>query len=183
MMTVCLVCGTKNLPTAQFCDHCGMALHRVLSRRPFRLHWRDGALIVPDLAESLPIAGVNRITQASAGVWADALYLRLEDDNGKAVTSGLYQLTHKTAQTILEVEPERVLTGGNGTVVEVPLTLLPAPDLNPTGELPTLSGVNNVSMLDMIWPNLRELLIRERVVAEIDCLEERPCAMNSATTR
>ncbi|HIE58187.1 MAG TPA: hypothetical protein EYP88_08165 [Anaerolineales bacterium] len=114
---------------------------------------------MPDLAESLPAAGVNRITQASAGVWADTLYLRLEDDNGKAITSGLYRLTHKTAQTILEVEPERVMVGGNGTVVEVPLTLLPAPDLNPTGELPTLSGVNDVSMLDIIWSNLRRQLV------------------------
>lgn len=159
-MTVCPVCGTKNFPAACFCDGCGMALHRVLSRQPLLLHWRDGALIVPDLAGSLSADGANRITQASAGLWADTLYLRLEDDEGKALTSGLYQLTRKTAQTISEVEPERVLTGSNGIKVEVPLMLWLAPGINPTGEIPALSGINNVILLDMIWSELRRQLVK-----------------------
>ncbi len=158
----CPVCYMENVPGAQFCDHCGMALHRVLSKRPFRFHWHDGALIVPDLAESLPAASVGRIARATAGLWADTLYLRLEDGSGKAITSGLYQLTRKTAQTILDVEPERVITGGNGTVVKVPLTLLPAwLGENSDGKLPPMLGVNEVVMLDMIWPDLRELLIEK----------------------
>ena len=160
----CPVCCTENPANAYFCGHCGIALRRTLSRQPFRLHWRDGAMLVPDsLEESLPVTSMDRIARATAALWADTLYLCLEDDGGKTITSGLYQLANGTAQALLEIEPECVLlshSSDNGAV-EVPLVLLPArlgEEDGDDGELSSLLNVSDVVMLDMIWPGLRELL-------------------------
>ena len=166
----CPVCCAENPANAYFCGHCGIALRRTLSRQPFRLHWRDGAMLVPaDLLKSLPVASVDRIARASVALWVDTLYLCLEDGGGKVVTSGLYHLANGTAQAILDIEPEcMLLPDGDGNGMEVPLVLLPARLGENDGKLSPLLDVDDVVMLDMIWPDLRELLagkIEKRVVA------------------